>query len=135
MDEDFERLYSVADSATLVGLEPLLRQRSEWVKERMGNMDPTSQALADHSAGLAETRAEALWALAHRGDVTEELATEFREMLDRLVATDAEVTSDMTKSSEQAYSALFAYLVELERRRRAIFAILRDRNLLPEPPY
>ncbi len=128
-------MYSVADSATLVGLEPLLRQRSEWVKERMENMDPTSQALADHSAGLAETRAEALWALAHRGDATEELTSEFRVLLHRLVAMDAEVASDMAKSNEEVYSALFAYLVELERRRRAILAVLRDRNLLPEPPY
>lgn len=100
-----------------------------------GEHEPTSQALADHSAGLAETRAETLWALAHRGDVTEELASKFRELLDRLVAKDAEVASDVAKSNEEAYSALFAYLVELERRRRAIFAVLRDRNLLPEPPY
>ena len=67
--------------------------------------------------------------------VTEEAATELRELLDRLVAADAEVASEMTKSNEEAYSALFSYLVELERRRRAIFAVLRDRNLLPEPPY
>lgn len=61
----------------------------------MENMDPTSQALADHSAGVAETRAETLGAPAHRGDVTEELAPDFGELLDRLVAKDAEVASDM----------------------------------------
>lgn len=135
MSEDFVRVYSVADSATLVGLERLLHERSESVKVRMGHMDATSQALADHSAGLSETRAETLWALAHRGEVTEELASKFREVLDRLAATDAEITSGMAKSNQEVYSALFTYLVELEQRRRAIFSVLRDRNLLPEPPY
>lgn len=135
VNEDFERVYSEADSSTLVGLEPLLRERMERVKERMKGMDLTSQGLADQSAGLAETRAETLMGLARRQDVTEEQATEFRELLDQLVATDAELSSNMAKSNEEAYSALFAYLVELEQRRRAITAVLRDRNLLPEPPY
>jgi hypothetical protein len=135
VNEDFERVYSDADSSTLVGLEPLLRERMERVKERMKGMDLTSQGLASQSAGLAETRAETLMALARRQDVTEEQATEFRELLDQLVATDAELSSNMAKSNEEAYSALFAYLVELEKRRRAICAVLRDRNLLPDPPY
>jgi hypothetical protein len=135
MTEDFERVYSVADSSTLVGLEPLLRERIERVKERLKGMDLTSQDVADQSAWLAETRAETLMALARRQDVTEDQATKFREALDQLVAKDADLSSNMAKSSKEVYSALFAYLVELEQRRRAIFAVLRDRNLLPEPPY
>lgn len=135
VNEDFERVYSVADSSTLVGLEPLLRERTERVKMRMEGMDPASRGLADQSARLAETRAETLMALARREDVTEEQATEFREMLDQLAAQDIKLSSTMAKSNQDAYSALFAYLVELEQRRRAISAVLRDRNLLPEPPY
>lgn len=133
--EHFAQIYSVADSATLLGLEPLLRAEIELAKDRMQSVGSSSESLADESASLAESRAETLLKLARREDLTEEMASEFREALDQLVSMHSANVSRQIKNNDEIRYALFNHLVELVNRRRAIFAVLRDRNLIPESPY